>query len=67
MKELQTREILEHRKQEATKAQQAHALDCPNFVKHVSDRVSKIVVCRLMCYSSPCVMTSGSLMKSYHN
>lgn len=38
IKELQTREILGHRKQEANKAQQASALDCPNFVKHFSMR-----------------------------
>lgn len=36
IKELRTREILEHRKQEATKCQQARALDCPDFVKHFS-------------------------------
>lgn len=38
VKELQTRVIMEHRKREAAKAQQARALACPNFVKHFSLR-----------------------------
>ena len=37
IKELMTRDLLEYRKQEAVKAQQAHCVACPNFVKHVSD------------------------------
>lgn len=36
IKELTTRDILEYRKQEAVKAQRVHALECPNFFKHVS-------------------------------
>ncbi|KAK4695409.1 antiviral helicase SKI2, partial [Lecanoromycetidae sp. Uapishka_2] len=35
IKELTTRDILESRKQEASKVQQAHCLDCPKFVKHI--------------------------------
>lgn len=37
IKELMTRDLLEYRKQEAVKAQQAHCVECPNFVQHVSD------------------------------
>ena len=36
IKELTTRDLLEYRKQEAVKVQQAHCVECPNFVKHVS-------------------------------
>ena len=36
IKELTTRDNLERRKQEATKLQGLHCLDCANFVKHVS-------------------------------
>lgn len=38
IKELQTREIFEYRKQEAIKIQTSRALDCPNLVKHFSMR-----------------------------
>ena len=37
IRELQTRDLLEYRNQEAKKAQLGHCFDCPNFVKHVSD------------------------------
>ena len=37
IKELTTRDILEHRKKEAVTAQQSYALECLNFVKHVSE------------------------------
>ena len=36
IKEIQTREIFEHRKQEAAKVQKARALECPDFLNHVS-------------------------------
>ena len=39
IKELQSREIVERRRQEATKVQNARALECPNFVKHVRHEV----------------------------
>ena len=37
VKEMTTREILDQRNQNATKAQQGHCFECPNFIKHVSD------------------------------
>lgn len=37
IKELTTRDLLERRKQEAVKVQQCHCIQCPDFVKHVSD------------------------------
>lgn len=37
---------MEYRKQEAIKAQRVHALECPNFVKHVSsDNCTVEVLC----------------------
>lgn len=42
VKELTTRDILEHRKQEGIKAQNVHAFNCPNFVKHVGNIVRSI-------------------------
>ena len=35
IKELRSREMVEIRRQEAIKIQNARALECPNFVKHV--------------------------------
>ena len=35
IKELQTRDLLQYRSQEAEKAQIGHCFDCPHFVKHV--------------------------------
>ena len=35
IRELQTRDLLESRNQEAQRAQLGHCFDCPNFVKHV--------------------------------
>ncbi len=43
IKELTTRDLLEHRKQEGIKAQNAKTCSCPNFVKHV----------RYCCTSAP--------------
>ena len=39
IKELQSREIVERRRQEAIKVQNARALECPNFVNHVRHEV----------------------------
>ena len=39
IKELRSREIVENRRQEAIKVQNAHALECPSFVKHVRHEV----------------------------
>ena len=39
IKELRSREIVENRRQDAIKVQNARALECPNFVKHVRDEV----------------------------
>ena len=36
IKELTTRDILEHRNREAVKVKQAWCIACPSFVKHVS-------------------------------
>lgn len=60
IKELTTRNILEHRKQEGRNAQQTHAFDCPNFVKHVSYKSHNAETHLLIPKSSPCVMMSGS-------
>lgn len=40
IKELTTRDILERRQHKGSQAQQAHAFDCPNFVKHVRSIVT---------------------------
>ena len=40
IKEMQTRDLLEHRAEEANKAQLGHCFDCPNFVKHVCTQVN---------------------------
>ena len=63
IKELSTRDIVERRQKDGARAQQAHASDCPNFVKHVriesrSTRLSPLIEC-----SFPCVTTSGSSKK----
>lgn len=42
IKEFWTREIVEHRKQVAIKAQRARALDCSNLLKHVRHGVCKL-------------------------
>ena len=41
IKELRSREIVEDRRQEAIKVQSARALECPNFVEHVSMKCIK--------------------------
>ena len=35
IKELQTRDLIEHRRLEAAEAQRGQCFDCPKFVKHV--------------------------------
>ena len=41
IKEVQLRELLDIRKQEAAVAQNRACVQCPNFVKHVSDRCAQ--------------------------
>ena len=36
IKELQTRDILDHRNRQALAAQMGHCFECPQFMKHVS-------------------------------
>lgn len=61
IKELTTRDILEHRKRAGIKAQSVHALDCPNFVKHVRiSVVHPLQLSVLIKHSFPCVTTNGS-------
>lgn len=46
IKLLSIRDTLEVRKQQLQSAQQAHCLECPNFVKHVRSRKdSKLNTC----------------------
>ena len=58
MKELQTRDLLEQRDQEAKKAQLGHCFDCTSFVKHVSTSVLALWH-GLTTFSSPCATMSG--------
>ena len=61
IKELTTRDLIEYRHGEGVKAQQAHAFDCPDFVKHVSGSIfieKKLYI--LIRRSFPCAMTNGS-------
>lgn len=59
--ELQVREILDEREAQAQKAQAGHCLQCPNFLKHVSqipyDLLYRILTLDLI--SSKCKMTNG--------
>lgn len=69
IKELQIRDILEHRKLKGVELQQAHSLGCPAFVKHVGVMISKTVElkCELTLnnVSFLCVMMNGSLGRIY--